>query len=97
MPPDQDPSNKFAAFIEYGGPTDVVAGFSFETATRNYYDALKARGDFAVRCNNGGGHSPGPSPRRIAWMFFQAHPWGTSPSPWAGGLPAGFPLSDCAL
>jgi hypothetical protein len=30
------------------------------------------------------------------WKFFYDHPFGTRPSPYAGGLPGGFP-GYCAL
>ena len=37
-----------------------------------------------------------PPAQASVWQFFQDHPYGTDPSPYAGGLPAGF-FADCAL
>jgi predicted esterase len=98
VPPDQDPDNKFAAMILYGGPSDIspVDGINYTDASRNYLDMLKAQGRFAFLCNHGGGHSVPQDSQASAWRFMQDHPFGTSPSPYAKQLPAGF-LRYCTL
>jgi predicted esterase len=94
-PADQDASNKFAAMIAHGGPSDVAAGFPFQAASERYRDRLRSEGHFTVMCNHNSGHAP-VLPASAAWLFLQAHPFGTRPSPWSAQLPAGLP-SYCAL
>jgi poly(3-hydroxybutyrate) depolymerase len=93
--PTQDATNKFAAMIFHGGTKDVV-GISFQTASQNYYNDLKSKSQFGMLCNHGKGHSIPTDARAAVWQFLQAHPFGTVPSPYAGGLPASMP-SYCAL
>jgi predicted esterase len=95
-PPNADPSNKFAAMIFHGGETDVVAGADFEQASNNYKDILTQNGNFAFICNHGEGHTIPQDALPSVWQFLQDHPYGTDPSPYAGGLPQGFP-AYCAL
>jgi predicted esterase len=92
-PPDQDPHNLFAAMIFYGGATDIspVDGIPYTDASRRYLDLLVSHGRFAFLCNHGGGHNVPQDSQASAWRFMQDHPFGTSPSPYAMGLPAGFP------
>ncbi len=94
-PPNQDPSNKFAAMIYHGGPGDVVV-ISFQTMSNNFLDDLRANGHFGFICDHGGGHTIPLADVAATWRFMKDHPFGTQPSPYAGGLPAGFP-SYCAL
>jgi hypothetical protein len=89
-----DPSNLFAAMIFYGGPNDMLV-LSFQDQSKTYYDKLTMAGHFAFECNHGGGHSI-PMAGGSVVQFFMDHPYGTDPSPYANGLPAGFP-SYCAL
>jgi predicted esterase len=98
QPADQDPSNKFAAMILYGGATDIspVDGIVYTDATRIYRDLLVAQGRFAFTCNHGGGHNVPQDSQASAWRFTQDHPFGTTPSPYAKQLPSGF-LRYCSL
>lgn len=93
--PTQDATNKFGAMIFHGGPTDVV-GISFQTASQNYSNDLKSKSQFAMICNHGGGHTIPLSARAAVRQFLQDHPFGTVPSPYAGGLPLSMP-SFCSL
>lgn len=88
--PTQDSTNKFAAMIFHGGPNDQVV-INFQTASTNYYNDLRARSQFAMLCNHGRGHSIPTDARAAVWQFLQAHPFGTVPSPYAGGLPSTMP------
>lgn len=90
MIPSQDPMNKFAAMIFHGGPTDVVANFPFQMASERYRNNLTNAGHFAVLCNHGMGHRIPMAQPSVA-RFFQDHPFGVTPAPYAGGLPQGFP------
>ncbi len=93
--PYQDPNNKFAAMIIHGGPSDQVI-VNFEQQSLAYRNQLVADGHFAFICNHGGGHRvPSGIGTHIVQFFFD-HPFGTTPSPYAGGLPSGFP-SYCRL
>jgi hypothetical protein len=82
--------NTPALMTIHGAPgVDVVAvDFSVTSATAD--GAFKNRGGFVINCNHGGIHCGGGGLAGDIWKFFQAHPFGTKPSPWASGLPAGF-------
>jgi hypothetical protein len=73
----------------------VAIDFSVSSATAN--TAFKARGGFVMDCNHGGAHCGGIALAPDVWTFFNAHPYGTSPSPWAGGLPDGFSNGVCVI
>ncbi len=90
-----DPNNHFAAMILHGGPNDVV-GLSFQAQSEQYRDALQAAGHFAFICDHGGGHRIPTNAVASVVQFFFDHPYGTEPSPYATGLPEGFP-AFCAL
>lgn len=90
-PPDQEPMNPLSAMIFHGGEDDVVV-LHFEQTSELYKSAIEARGGFAFLCDHGKGHSiPQGSVQANAWQFLKDHPYGTRPSPYAGGLPDGFP------
>jgi hypothetical protein len=89
--PDQNPSNKVPAIVAHGGPSDIVI-VHFDVLTEAYYTEMVDRGRFVIICGHGGGHTlPGPINGGRDWQFLLDHPFGTSPSPYAGGLPAGYP------
>jgi hypothetical protein len=67
----------------------VIIDFSVTSATAD--TAFSARGGFVVNCNHGGTHCGGAGLAPYIWEFFQAHPFGVDPSPYASGLPASFP------
>lgn len=85
-----------AVITLHGGPDDVVV-ISFQDASASLAELVKRAGGFAVDCNHGSGHcGVPPELGEAAWDFLLAHPWGTSPSPWATGLPGEFP-SGCSI
>jgi len=90
-PPLQEQQNKFAAMILHGGPSDVV-GIGFQPISEAYRDDLQGKGHFAFICNHGAGHSIPQDIQPSVSLFFADHPFGTSPSPYAGALPASFPI-----
>ena len=95
-PTNADPENKFAALIFDGGDTDNVFGVDFQAASETYRAMLEASGHFAAICDHGQGHEiPLDAAPSIA-KFFAANPYGAWPSPYASGLPAGFP-SYCGM
>jgi len=98
MPPDQDPDNKLAAMILYGGASDIspVDGINYTDASNRYRDLLKSQGRLAFLCNHGGGHSVPQDSQESAWRFMQDHPYGVTPEPYAQALPDGF-LRYCEL
>jgi poly(3-hydroxybutyrate) depolymerase len=89
--PVQDPSNKFAAMIVYGGPNDVVGLADFETLANAYQKDLKDRGQFSFICNHGMGHTIPAGIGNSTVQFFEDHPFGVSPEPYADMLPDSFP------
>lgn len=92
----QDKTHVPASFTMHGGDADQVV-ISFGQASLDMDNALAAAGGFAVDCNHGGGHvAAGPDLKAAGWEFLKAHPFGTKPSPYAAGLPAGFP-SYCTI
>ena len=95
-PADADPSNPMAAMIFHGGADDIVF-ISFQEASERYLQALGAADRFGFICDHGMGHTiPQGDAQSSVWQFFYDHPWGTKPSPYVDGLPAGFP-DYCAL
>ena len=95
-PTNENPSNKFAAFIFDGGSTDDVYGVDFEAASETYFTTLTAAGHFAAICDHGMGHAIPTAAAPSVALFFQANGYGVTPSPYANGLPASFP-SYCML
>jgi poly(3-hydroxybutyrate) depolymerase len=91
-----DSMNTPALMTVHGAPgVDVVAiDFSQSSATADM--GFKTRGGFVVNCDTGGGHCGGAYLAGSMWDFFKAHPYGTKPSPWAGGLPSGF-AKECKI
>jgi dienelactone hydrolase len=90
MPPDQDPENRFAAMVLFGGSGDISAvdGIAFAEATQTYVELLASKGRDALVCDHGAGHAAPPAFQRIAWQFLQDHPFGTTPSPYVARLPS---------
>jgi predicted esterase len=70
------------------GSDVVVIDFADASALADM--TFKQKGGFVIDCDTGGGHCGGAPLAGDVWKFFQAHPFGVSPPPWAGGLPAGF-------
>jgi poly(3-hydroxybutyrate) depolymerase len=94
--PPQDAQRVPAVMSMHGGTSDTVI-VNFGDTSRNLQNALASSGAFRVECNHNMGHCRAPATlHEQAWQFMQAHPFGTRPSPYAGGLPAGFP-SYCSI
>ena len=68
---------------------DVVI-IDFSDSSKTADQGFKAAGGFVINCDHGGGHCGGAGFAGDMWKFFKAHPFGVSPEPWSGGLPAGF-------
>ena len=96
MPTNQDPENKFAALIFDGGTSDNVYSVDFQAASKSYKAMLEADGHFAAICDHNMGHAIPLDAAPSVAAFFIANPWGAWPSPYAAGLPAGFP-AYCSL
>jgi poly(3-hydroxybutyrate) depolymerase len=76
--------------------TDVVI-VDFALASVQLGQDVVAQGGFAVDCDHGGGHCGAPAAFVAAqWQFLKDHPFATTPSPYAAGLPASFP-SSCQI
>jgi dienelactone hydrolase len=86
-----------AVIAAHGAANRDVVGVVFADTSERLTADIADRGGFAVRCDHGGGHCAAPTSLKAAqWTFLKAHPFGTAPSPFAGGLPAGFPAA-CAI
>jgi hypothetical protein len=81
-----------ALMTVHGAPGSDVVGIDFSNSSATADTAFKGRGGFVINCNHGGGHCGGGGLAGDIWEFFKAHPYGVepAPSPWTGGLPAGF-------
>jgi poly(3-hydroxybutyrate) depolymerase len=90
-PPNQDPTNKFAALVFDGGAKDDVFGVDFKAASERYQSTLAAAGHFAALCDHGKGHDIPLDAAPSVVAFFAANPYGAWPSPYASGLPSTFP------
>jgi hypothetical protein len=88
-------TNKAAALVYWGGPTDQGGGFDFHQGSLDAIKKLRARSHFVVRCMHDKGHDWSEAFTKFAFLFFEAHPRGVKPSPFAGGLPkTPFPAPD---
>ena len=86
----QEMNNKFAAMIMTGGTSDNVYGQDFYNGSKAWQTSLKGAGHFAMFCDHGGGHSIPSKLVPGVFQFFMDHPYGTNPSPYAGGkIPSG--------
>jgi len=96
LPPAFDSSHVPPLMTVHGamGSDMVIVDFSQTSASADML--FKGKGGFVIDCNTGGGHCGGAGLAGDAWTFFQAHPYGVDPEPWAGGLPAGF-SSQCKI
>ncbi len=94
-PPQQEDQNKFAAMIMHGGDSDIML-VNFKTLSEAYYNDLVGKGHFAFICDHGKGHTVPPGLGGSSWQFLSDHPYGVAPSPYAVGLPQGFP-GYCAV
>jgi predicted esterase len=88
-------ANKPALMTVHGAAGRDVVVVDFATTSATADKGFKAHGSFVMDCDTGGTHCGGAPLAGDVWKFFQAHPFG-SPSPWAGGLPAGF-SSQCKI
>ena len=91
----EDSSNKFAAMIFHGGEGDVFVT-DFRMLSEQYQSALLGNGNFAFICDHGMGHTFPPGGGAPTLQFFLDHPYGTNPSPYESGFPAGVP-DYCSL
>jgi predicted esterase len=85
-----------AVMTMHGGAGDNVI-VNFGDTSRQLISTLSPLGAFLVDCNHNSGHCGAPaSLHEKAWEFMKAHPFGTVPSPYEGGLPGDFP-DFCAI
>jgi hypothetical protein len=89
--PNPDPNNKFAALITHGGPFDTGGALNFMECSTVMHNKMVAEGHFSIICDSGEGHGIPRDVKSVAWSFLRDHPYGTVPSPYAAGLPIGFP------
>jgi poly(3-hydroxybutyrate) depolymerase len=96
MVPLEDPNHVPAVMTMHGGMGDTVV-VNFGDMSHNLQNILLPAGGFVVECNHSMGHCRAPAElHERAWDFMKAHPFGTVPSPYEGGLPGDYP-SYCAI
>ena len=82
-PPNVDPAP--------GSPA-AQQGLTYDNLSLDLTRPVLARGGFAANCAHSEGHCSAPTAAKAAmWEYMKAHPFGVSPDPYAGGLPASFP------
>lgn len=99
------PNHRMPAIVLWGGPGDICP-ISFEDASKNLEDGLRAGGHFMIECIHNCGHTTPPLVPPVGrtqfaglWEFALDHPFwlGTGESPYrASGLPEALP-SWCAV
>ena len=95
--PFQDLKRVPAVMTMHGAPGLDVVIVDFSQTSEGYDNYMLAKGAFVMNCNHGGGHCGTPGAlQQSAWQFMKDHPFGTHPSPYASGLPMGFP-SYCKI
>jgi hypothetical protein len=86
----QDPMRVPNAITMNGGANDNVI-VNFGETSEGFDNYILKYGGFAVNCIHSSGHCGAPAALySSAWQFMKDHPYGTKPSPYAGGLPSGF-------
>jgi dienelactone hydrolase len=86
----QDPMRVPNVLTMNGGTNDNVI-VNFGETSEGFDNYILKYGGFAVNCIHSGGHCGAPAALySSAWQFMKDHPFGTKPSPYASGLPAGF-------
>jgi dienelactone hydrolase len=85
------PADPIPTLLTWGGPSDTYGALEFEPLNIELSAALRADGHFVAECVHDRGHRLPADPRGLYWPFFEAHPWGITEEPWAGGLPEGWP------
>jgi hypothetical protein len=84
----QNPNHMPNAITMNGGSGDNVI-VNFGETSEGYDNYVLKYGGFAVNCIHSTGHCGAPRALyEFAWQFLKDHPFGTKPSPYAGGLPA---------
>jgi hypothetical protein len=104
--PAQDANNLPAAIVAHGavGSDITMAGAvyrDYASESVAWEMSIKQAGGFSIDCDDGGGHNAfsttrAPGVKPVAFKFFQDHPFGAKPDPYASSLPSGFP-SYCKI
>ena len=78
--------------VSWGGVEDTSHGQDFHDLASLMIDGLGEDGHFLISCDHGGGHSLRAELWPYTFQFFQDHPKGVDPLPYAdAGLPELFP------
>jgi hypothetical protein len=94
--------------VVWGGSGDIYwsswhPNLSFEVASLQLSDALRADGRFTMECVGGFGHQLPPDQNGVrvgqylVWPFFRDHPRGAQPYGSTASFPASFPAGWCSL
>jgi len=77
--------------VAWGGPEDFAYEQDFDKLARNMVEALDERGHFLTVCEHALGHEVPEGAWSWVFTFLMAHDRSTTSSPYATGLPSGFP------
>jgi predicted esterase len=79
-------TNRAPALVIWGGPSDV-ATWDFDKAAKATIQTLRGSNHVVIQCNHGLGHEWSDELNPFLYRFFEDHPRGMKPEPYAGGLP----------
>jgi poly(3-hydroxybutyrate) depolymerase len=93
----EDPTHVPSLITTHGMMGVDVVVQDFAQSSLSEAMGIAKLGGFAVDCDHGGSHCGAPADDIAAqWQFLKDHPFGVSPDPYAGKLPASFP-SYCKI
>lgn len=90
------PARRLPVLLTWGGPTDFAVGYDFNQANITLSGLLQDDEHWIGECVHDGGHVPPDGAKDYVWRFFEDHPQGIDPDPYADALPDSFP-DFCAL
>ncbi len=88
-------TNNFPALVAWGGESDTyslyISNILFWEHAQKSITYLNGLGHDVLSCNHGQGHTYSTALLDMAVDFFKDHPKGVGTSPYAQGIPAGYP------
>jgi poly(3-hydroxybutyrate) depolymerase len=86
-----NPEEAIPVLLTWGGVTDLYGSFSFHDSSLALSEQLTKNEQFVAHCVHSEGHTLPPGDEDYLWTFFESHPKGVNPEPWAEALPSSLP------
>ena len=90
------PARRLPVLLTWGGPSDFAVGYDFNQANITFSELLRGDDHWVGECEHDGGHVPPNGAKDYVWQFFEDHPLGVDPEPYADAMPSSFP-SYCSV